>query len=207
MATFTPTRDDPRMAGPVVARYVVSISPGRLACRRRGQVEFHPVQQGAFSDRAGVGGPPAQGLPDALPTAADVGWRNGGKGDQFHAVDLDLHGSDAIPAPGLTFARRHSRNDTVTSPAHPGSARRRTDHPAPRHHGRSRRVPVSRADKAARVFAPRQMLVTQCGRGVAASGSTAAAAGRSWFSATAGFAGAFEGGLSPGLSGCPTLRL
>jgi len=116
MATFTPTRDDPRMAGPVVARYVVSISPGRLACRRRGQVEFHPVQQGAFSDRAGVGGPPAQGLPDALPTAADVGWRNGGKGDQFHAVDLDLHGSDAIPAPGLTFARRHSRNDTVTSP-------------------------------------------------------------------------------------------
>jgi hypothetical protein len=66
-------------------------------------VEFHPVKQRAVSYRAGVGGPLAQGFPVAFPAAADVAWRDGGKGHQFHGVDLDLHGTDPIPAPGPDF--------------------------------------------------------------------------------------------------------
>jgi hypothetical protein len=66
-------------------------------------VEFHPVQQGVVGDRAGVGGPLAQGFPVAFPAAADVAWRDGGKGHQFHGVDLDPRGTGAIPAPGPDF--------------------------------------------------------------------------------------------------------
>ena len=66
-------------------------------------MEFHPVQQGVVSDRAGVGGPLAQGFPVAFPAAADVAWRDGGKGHQFHGVDLDPRGTGAIPAPGPDF--------------------------------------------------------------------------------------------------------
>ena len=66
-------------------------------------MEFHPVKQCAVSDRAGVGGPLAQGFPVSLPAAADVAWRDGGKGHQFHGVDPDLHGTDAIPAPRPDF--------------------------------------------------------------------------------------------------------
>ena len=81
----------------------VGIASGGLVWRRPGQVEFHPVQQGVVGDRAGVGGPLAQGFPVAFPAAADVAWRDGGKGHQFHGVDLDPRGTGAIPAPGPDF--------------------------------------------------------------------------------------------------------
>ncbi len=71
-------------------------------------MEFHPVKQCAVSDRAGVGGPLAQGFPVTFPAAADVAWRDGGKGHQFHGVDLDLHGTDGIPAREL-LRRLHDR--------------------------------------------------------------------------------------------------
>ena len=134
-------------------------------------MEFHPVKQCVVSDRAGVGGPLAQGFPVAFSAAADVAWRNGGKGRQFHGAGLDLRGTGAIPAPGPHFgpapqpeghgdiARRHSVPQVLAElhpamlgllpparpAARPGSAHGRTDHPALRHHGRHRRVPVSRA--------------------------------------------------------------
>src|SRR5215831_6269802 len=70
-----------------------------LLLRRYG-VELHPVEQGVVGDRAGVGGPPAQGLHVFLATAAEIGGRNGGKGHQLHGVDLDIPRPDGIAAAG-----------------------------------------------------------------------------------------------------------
>src|SRR5215813_5353641 len=65
---------------------------------RRYGVELHPVEQGVAGDRAGVGGPLAQGLHVFLAAAAEIGWRNGGKGHQSQGVDLDIPRADGIAA-------------------------------------------------------------------------------------------------------------
>ncbi len=72
---------------------------GRLACRMPGQMEFHPVKQCAVSDRAGVGGPLAQGFPVAFPAPADVAWRDGGKGQQALAPAGPEQAG--VPVPGI----------------------------------------------------------------------------------------------------------
>jgi hypothetical protein len=57
--------------------------PGTARCRRR-------------SGRRGQ--PAGAGTPVAFSGAADVGRRDGGKGHQFHGVDLDLYRTDPVPA-------------------------------------------------------------------------------------------------------------
>ncbi len=120
-------------------------------------MEFHPVQQCAVSDRAGVGGPLAQGFPVAFPATADVAWRDGGKGHQFHGVDLDPRGTDAIPAPGPDLgpapqpeghgdvARRH-RVPQILAELHPKMLRRQRARAVPADAPGSARPPKSRAD-------------------------------------------------------------
>ena len=83
---------------PVIGRSgSISVVVSGLLLRRYG-VELHPVEQGVVGDRAGVGGPLAQGLHVFLATAAQVGCRNGGKGHQFYGVDLDISRADGITA-------------------------------------------------------------------------------------------------------------
>src|SRR5262249_8845356 len=54
--------------------------------------------QRLVGDRAGVGGPLAQGLHVFLATAVEIGWRNGRKGHQFHGVDLYIPRPNGIAA-------------------------------------------------------------------------------------------------------------
>jgi hypothetical protein len=105
----------------------VASVPGRRCspCRSPGKVELHPVQQRAPGDRAGMGRPLPQGLAVALPGPADVARGDGGKRHQLHGSTSICAGPAQYRRPGRTLGRRHSRKDTVMSPASTASRRSR----------------------------------------------------------------------------------
>ncbi len=84
-----------------------------------------PVQQRALGDRAGMGRPLPQGLAVALPGPADVAQRDGGKGISSTESTSICAGPAQYRPPGRTLGRRHSRKDTVMSPASTASRRSR----------------------------------------------------------------------------------
>jgi hypothetical protein len=99
--------------------------PKVLTCRSPDKVELHPVQQRALGDRAGMGRPLPQGLAVALPGPADVARRDGGKGISSTESTSICAGPTRYRPPGRTLGRRHSRKDTVMSPASTASRRSR----------------------------------------------------------------------------------
>ena len=84
-----------------------------------------PVQQRALGDRAGMGRPLPQGLAVALPGPADAAGVMAAKGISSTESTSICAGPAQYRPPGRTLGRRHSRKDTVMSPASTASRRSR----------------------------------------------------------------------------------
>jgi hypothetical protein len=79
-------------------------------------VELDAVHERVVIDRARVGGTSTKGLEVALPGAPHVGARAENGTSSIESTSICAGPTRYLP-PTLTFGRRHSRNETVMSPA------------------------------------------------------------------------------------------